>query len=153
MTLCQTVLRIALRRRKMGPLIVHQSSGCLQMMKSSGSQCSSCVVSPGHGEVRGRGKAGRALPEPRVSSGRMDPHAVRLAEDRARPSALCPENFITVWLCWAIRAAFQFRKSRLIVVLFTIHYEKNAEDCWRQEPLTSYFPFICRSSFINDSPL
>lgn len=44
MTFCQIVLRIALRRRKTFPLIVHQSSDCLQMMKSSGSQPSSCMA-------------------------------------------------------------------------------------------------------------
>lgn len=157
MTFCQIVLRIALRRRKTFPLIVHQSSDCLQMMKSSGSQPSSCVTWT---YPTATGKRGDVVRQERHrrSPGwapAMRTHTQRGMQRAKRGRQLCVlrNDIINVWLCWAIRAAFQHRKSRLIVTLFTIHYEKIAEDCWRQEPLTSYFPFICRSTFINDSPL
>ena len=95
MTFCQIVLRIVLRRRKTFPLIVHQSSDCLQMMKSSGSQPSQLHgvnIPHSHGEVGGRGEVGRALLEPRVSSSHVDPHTAWHPEDRVQPSALCPEK-------------------------------------------------------------
>lgn len=151
MTFCQIVLRIALRGRKMFPLIVHQSSDCLQMINSSVFQpCISVVwmypkTMGEWGDVARLKEWAPAMP-------------IHTQHDRQRTEGglqLCVlgNSIISVWLCGAICAGFQRRKRRLIVILFTIHYEKIAEDCWRQEPLTSHFSFICRSTLINDSPL
>lgn len=153
MTFCQIVLKIALRRRKRLQLIVRQSSDCLQMMKSSGSQRGSCVVWM---QPTATGKWGDTVRQEGHWAPAMQIHRQhgKRSTERGLQLWVLRNSIIGVWLFWAIQAAFQRRKSRtMIVTLFTMHYEKIAEDCWRQEPLTSYFPFICKSTFINDSPL
>lgn len=151
MTFCQIVLRIALRGRKTFPLIVHQSSDCLQMINSSGFQPCISVVQTYPKPMGSWGDVAR-------QKGWAPAMQTHTQQDRQRTEGclqLCVlrNGIISVWLCRAICSGFQCRKRRLIVILFTIHYEKIAEDRWRQEPLTSHFSFICRSTFINDSPL
>lgn len=93
MTFCQIVLRIALRRRKTFPLIVHQSSDCLQMMKSSGSQASSCIARTYRTAMGKWGDMARQeghCRSPGWAPAMWTHTKVRHTEDRVRPSALCP---------------------------------------------------------------
>lgn len=151
MTFFQIVLRIALRGRKMFPLIVHQSSDYLQMINSSGFQPCISVVWAYPRTVGEWGDVARQ----KGWAPALQTHTQQGRQRTEGSLQLCVlrSSIVSVWLCGDICAGFQCRKRRLIVILFTIHYDKIAEDCWRQEPLTSHFSFICRSTFINDSPL